>query len=325
MLLQPLRLALCWLCDSPRTGCAQSFALWQQATIEFMRCNHWDIFACSRHIWLWCCFSCTSCSWWSTQSTQRQQRGCNNIPSFLQQTAPIACSFYEGFTQHDLHILVTAPFCCDRKARAACVQFRTVAASNNRVHATQSIYYCLLMPHICGVILREHPVCGESDNAMSTERLQQCVIQVHLWYGLSMSLMQNKSYHRYSWVCVNNFCEFFLLIEWDVITKCWKQEQFCFATLFSLSLWCNSKVRLFLKASIPKVKSVFSYMFILTCSIFNMSILTFVYMFNIFVCMFICVFRWFIQLTKQHQSRVLYWWSLIKSLDVCWWYLCALS
>jgi len=50
---------------------------------------------------------------------QRQRRGCNNIPSFLQQTAPIARSFCEGLTQHDLHILVTAPFCCGRKARGS--------------------------------------------------------------------------------------------------------------------------------------------------------------------------------------------------------------
>ena len=35
----------------------------------------------------------------------------NNIPSFLQGTAPIARSLCEGWTPHDLHILVTAPFC----------------------------------------------------------------------------------------------------------------------------------------------------------------------------------------------------------------------
>jgi len=60
---------------------------------------------------LWCCSSHTSHSWWITQSTQHHQRGCNNIPSFLQWTAPIARSLCEGWTPHDLHILVTAPFC----------------------------------------------------------------------------------------------------------------------------------------------------------------------------------------------------------------------
>jgi len=68
------------------------------------------------------CSSRTSGSWWITQSTQHHRRGCNNIPSFLQRTTPIARSLCEGQTPHDLHILVTAPFCCDRKSRAARVQ-----------------------------------------------------------------------------------------------------------------------------------------------------------------------------------------------------------
>ena len=45
-----------------------------------------------------CCSSCTFCSWWTTHSVQRQRRGCNNIPSFLQQTALITCSLCEGCT-----------------------------------------------------------------------------------------------------------------------------------------------------------------------------------------------------------------------------------
>ena len=44
------------------------------------------------------------------------------------------------FTQHDLHILVTALFCCDRKRPSGmCAKLRTVAASNNRVHPTRSL------------------------------------------------------------------------------------------------------------------------------------------------------------------------------------------
>ena len=53
---------------------------------------------------------------------QRQRSSCNNIPSFLQWTAPIARSLCEGWTPHDLHILVTAPFYCNRKAWAASAQ-----------------------------------------------------------------------------------------------------------------------------------------------------------------------------------------------------------
>ena len=63
---------------------------------------------------------------WVLFFTQRIQcnasRGCNNIPSFLQWTAPTTHSFCEGFIQHDLHILVTAPFSCDPKAQVACMR-----------------------------------------------------------------------------------------------------------------------------------------------------------------------------------------------------------
>jgi len=64
-----------------------------------------------RATYIYFCSSRTSRSWWIIQSTQHRQRGCNNIPSFLQWTTPIAHSLCEGWTPHDLHILVTAPFC----------------------------------------------------------------------------------------------------------------------------------------------------------------------------------------------------------------------
>ena len=67
------------------------------------------LLARASHIYF--CSSCTSHSWWITQSTQHHRRGCNNIPSFLQRTTPITRSLCEGWTPHDLHILVTAPFC----------------------------------------------------------------------------------------------------------------------------------------------------------------------------------------------------------------------
>jgi len=148
-------------CDQKsRVVCAQSFALWQQATIEFT-CHDHSIIACSRHVW--CCSSSTSRSWWITHLTQRHRRGCNNIPSFLQRTSPISRSLCEGWTRHNLHILVTAPFRCDRKCLSGmCAKLRTVAARDNRVHAPQSFYYCLFEPRTHVVVLRAHLVCGES-------------------------------------------------------------------------------------------------------------------------------------------------------------------
>jgi len=57
---------------------------------------------------------------------QRQPRSCNNIPSFLQWTAPIARYFCVGCTWHHLHILVKASLCCDWKSRAASAQSFTL-------------------------------------------------------------------------------------------------------------------------------------------------------------------------------------------------------
>ena len=99
---------------------AQSFTLGQHATIKIMRHNH-SIIACSRHIY-GCYSSHTSCLWRIAHSKQHQWRGCNNMPLFLQWTALITRSFCEGSTWHNLHILVTGPFCCDWKARVASAQ-----------------------------------------------------------------------------------------------------------------------------------------------------------------------------------------------------------
>jgi len=53
--------------------------------------------------------------------------------------------------------------CCNRKSPSGIrAKLRTVAASNNRVHAPRSLYYCLFAPRIYIVALRAHPVGGES-------------------------------------------------------------------------------------------------------------------------------------------------------------------
>jgi len=41
-----------------------------------------------------------------------------------------------------------------------CAKLQAVAASKNRDHAPQSLYYCLFVPHM-DVILHTHPVRGE--------------------------------------------------------------------------------------------------------------------------------------------------------------------
>jgi len=94
----------------------------------------------------------------STTPTERLQQH----PSFLQQTAPIARSLCEGCTWHDLHILVTAPCCRDRKAQAATAQSITLWKQAT-IEITRSDYSIIACSrHICGVVLRAHSVRGEA-------------------------------------------------------------------------------------------------------------------------------------------------------------------
>ena len=154
-----------------------------------------------RATYVWCCSSRTSRSWWITQSTQHHRRGCNNIPSFLQRAAPITRSLCEGWTPHDLHILVTTPFCCDRISRVACTQsfalwqqaaieimrrnlsshtlvvmFNCSHVNIGRASTPRSLFYCLLAPHIFMVLFFMHIpfVVNHTINATPPERLQQC-------------------------------------------------------------------------------------------------------------------------------------------------------
>jgi len=76
---------------------------------------------------------------------------------FFYTNRTIAGSFCESCTWHVFHILITAPFCCNWKARAASAQSFTLAASNNRDHMLCSLYYCLFTQRM-DVILRAHPV-----------------------------------------------------------------------------------------------------------------------------------------------------------------------
>jgi len=109
-----------------------------------------------------CSFSRTFHSWWTAHSAQQQPRGRNNIPSFLQRTASIACSFCEGFTWHELHILVTAPFYCDRKAQTACALSFTLwqQATIEFTCRNYSIIACLCHLYM-GVLFHAHSIHGE--------------------------------------------------------------------------------------------------------------------------------------------------------------------
>jgi len=70
---------------------------------------------------------------------------------------------------HNLHVLATAPFCCDRKSRAACAQSFAPwqQATIEITRRDHSIIACLHHIHN-GVILHAHPVRGESQNQRNT-------------------------------------------------------------------------------------------------------------------------------------------------------------
>jgi len=145
-------------------ACAQSCTLWQQATIGI------TLLLLVRITYIWVLFYTPhtyGCSHLVrgkiAHSTQRQRRGCNNIPSFLQRTAQIARSFCEGCIWYDCHILVTTPFCCNRKAWAACAQSCTPwqQATIEITWWDHSIIACSRHKYM-GIVVCAHPVRGES-------------------------------------------------------------------------------------------------------------------------------------------------------------------
>ena len=65
-----------YCCDrKSRAACAQSFAPWQQATIEITRRDH-SIIACSHHAYIFLFFA--HIPFVVNHTTQRHRRGCNN-------------------------------------------------------------------------------------------------------------------------------------------------------------------------------------------------------------------------------------------------------
>ena len=97
-------------CDrKSRAACVQSFALWQQATIEFT-CHDHSIIACSRNIYVWCCSSRTSRLWCITHLMQCHRRGCN---TWYGNVADVSHSSIWVYRQHLLIKTVTLLFSTD--------------------------------------------------------------------------------------------------------------------------------------------------------------------------------------------------------------------
>jgi len=78
-----------------------------------------------------------------------------------QEVAPIARSLCEGCTWHHLHILVTAPLCCDWKGRAASAQSFTLWQQATTKISRRAQFISACSRHM-GVVLHTHPFRGGS-------------------------------------------------------------------------------------------------------------------------------------------------------------------
>ena len=147
------------------------------------------------HIW---CYSSRTCrSWWITQSTQHHRRGCNNIPSFLQRTTPIARSLCDGWTPHGLHILATAPFCW-------CVSHSVTHKHERWIWFTLS--YAMMKALLRLAAVRDTKQAGELRGDTTLYCLEFCTVfydakQQHLSTiktdgDLSFTIIQQQTYGR---------------------------------------------------------------------------------------------------------------------------------
>ena len=112
--------------------------------------------------------------WWFNQSWDAQsERWCSGCKDDWCACAVgrafewkiIPCQVIESYIcdyeQNPWYLISKEIFLQSESPSGMCAELRTVATSNNRDHMPWSLYYCLFAPHICGVVLRAHSICGE--------------------------------------------------------------------------------------------------------------------------------------------------------------------
>ena len=152
-----------------RVTSAQSFTLWQKATTEITRRDH-SIIACLHHIYMGAAL-CT-----------HPIRGESHIQSNTNwEVATISPLFAMIRTDRTFFLwrlhqarpvtLVTAPFFCNRKARAASAQSFTLWQQAT-IQITQCNHYIIACPrHIyMGFVFHLHPIRGETHVQHNTNR-----------------------------------------------------------------------------------------------------------------------------------------------------------
>ena len=156
-------------CDrKSRAACVQSFALWQQATIEFT-CHDHSIIACSRHIDVLLFFAHIPL-WWITHLKQCQWRDCYNIPPFCNEPHNVLWRLYTARLPHPGHSTILlrsekperhvrkASHCGSKQQRSSHAMITIVACSRHR--HTWSLHTSRFM-------------VNHTFNTTPTERLQQ--------------------------------------------------------------------------------------------------------------------------------------------------------
>jgi len=151
-----------------RGACAQSFAPWQQATIEFTPRDH-SIIACSRHICILLFFAHIPFVVNHTINATPQERLQQHPLLFTMNRTDRTFFCVKAELSTTCTSWLQHHFIAIGKAQGACVQSFAPWQEVTRVHARDH-YYCLFAPHVYIIVLRAHPVCGESHNQCNVTR-----------------------------------------------------------------------------------------------------------------------------------------------------------
>ena len=148
-------------CDrKSQAACAQSFAQWQQATIEFTRRDHSNI-ACSRHICILLFFAHILFVVNHTFNVMPPERLQQHLLLFATNHTDRTFFLWRLHTARPPHPGNSTILLQLEIPSGMCAGLRSVAASNNRVHVPRSLYYCSFTPHMYITVIRAHPVRGE--------------------------------------------------------------------------------------------------------------------------------------------------------------------
>ena len=142
--------------------------------------------------------------------------------------------FVWGWTRHDLHILVTAPFCCDGKSRVACTQSFALWQQATVQFTCHDHYIIACLRHICMVLFFTHIpfVVNHTFNATPLERLQQYLTSK---CELSCFLSLEQRFLNYFW------CLFFSISHWCLhLSQPHNQTQKQQKTLFAIIVIFNT-------------------------------------------------------------------------------------